>query len=60
VFCFLFAALNFYQDLYRGTLLTTLIQTVMLFGVFAGFYSSRIYKMFEVTKLFQTLRVRIG
>ena len=48
VLTLIFAALGFMEQSYRGSLLTTIILMFNFMGIFAGYYSARIYKMFNV------------
>jgi Endomembrane protein 70. len=48
----LFACLGFMDQANRGSLLTTIILFYNFMGVFAGYYSARIYKMFNVKSNF--------
>ena len=48
VLTLVFAALGFMEQSYRGSLLTTIILMFNFMGIFAGYYSARIYKMFNV------------
>ena len=43
-----FACIGFAQQTYRGSLLTMILILYVLMGVFAGYYSARLYKMFNV------------
>jgi len=45
----IFAALGFLSPANRGALMTTLLLLFVFMGVFAGYYSARIYKMFGQT-----------
>jgi transmembrane 9 superfamily protein 2/4 len=42
----IFACLGFLSPAYRGGLLTTMIILFVFMGIWAGYYSARIYKMF--------------
>jgi len=42
----IFAALGFLSPANRGALMTTLLLLFVFMGVFAGYYSARVYKMF--------------
>lgn len=42
-----FAMLGFLSPAHRGGLLTTVLILFVFMGIFAGFYSSRLYKMFK-------------
>eukprot|EP00494_Astrolonche_serrata_P028892 UN29159 len=44
----IFAALGFLSPANRGALMTTLLLLYVFMGVFAGYYSARVYKMFQV------------
>jgi len=45
----IFAALGFLSPANRGALMTTLLLLFVFMGVFAGYYSARVYKMFGQT-----------
>ena len=45
----LLIVLGFINDKYRGSVLTAFITLYVFLGSFAGYYSARIYKMFNVT-----------
>ena len=44
----LFVVLGFINDKYRGSVLTSMITIYVFLGSFAGYYSARFYKMFNV------------
>ncbi len=43
-----FVALGFMNQVYRGNFLTLMLLLFVFMGVFAGYYSARIYKQFNV------------
>lgn len=46
----LFAVLGFLSPANRGGLMTAMLLLFVLMGVFAGYYSARLYKMFQLTE----------
>lgn len=44
----IFTCLGFLSPASRGTLITVMLLLFVFMGVFAGYYSSRFYKMFQV------------
>lgn len=46
----LFAALGFLSPANRGGLMTALLLLFVFMGIFSGYYSTRIYKMFQLTE----------
>lgn len=49
----LFACIGFAKQNYRGSLLTMILILYVLMGVFAGYYSARLYKMFNGNNWFK-------
>lgn len=47
----LFACIGFAKQTYRGSLLTMILILYVLMGIFAGYYSARLYKMFNVVPI---------
>jgi transmembrane 9 superfamily protein 2/4 len=57
------ACLGFMDTSYRGSLVIAIILFYNFMGIFAGYYSARIYKMFNVkwkNTLLKSNRVSIG